>query len=92
VEHYSYDIVGQYLTRMERYSAEAARHMHAAGRAAGPAKAWSHAAWAFVNRYLLRRGFLDGYPGYLAARLEALYTLTKYTRLWELGRGVEDRP
>ncbi|MBA4359058.1 MAG: LPS biosynthesis protein, partial [Desulfovibrio sp.] len=92
VEHYSYATVGQYLTRMDRYSAQAARQMFAAGRRAGPLTAWSHAAWAFVNRYLLRLGLLDGYPGYLAARLEALYTLTKYTRLWELARGVEDKP
>jgi glycosyltransferase involved in cell wall biosynthesis len=92
VEHHSYATVGQYLKRMDRYSAEAARQMHAAGRSAGPAQAWGHAAWAFTHRYVLRLGFLDGYPGYLAARLEALYTLTKYTRLWELGRGVEDGP
>ena len=92
VEHYSYRCVGQYLRRLERYSAQAARQMHAAGRRASGLTALGHALWAFLNRYLLRLGFLDGFEGYLAARLEALYTLTKYARLRELRRGIEDQP
>ncbi|CAO0821815.1 (heptosyl)LPS beta-1,4-glucosyltransferase [Desulfarculales bacterium] len=92
VAHHSYQSVRQYLSRLERYSAEAARQMRAAGRRASGPTAWGHATWAFINRYLLRLGFLDGFEGYLAARLEALYTLIKYARLRELERGIEDRP
>jgi glycosyltransferase involved in cell wall biosynthesis len=91
VEHHSYTTVGDYLARMDRYSAEAARQMRAAGKTATGLTAWSHAAWAFANRYCLRLGFLDGFEGYLAARLEALYTLTKYARLRELANGRGDR-
>lgn len=87
VHHYSYDTVGQYIRRMERYSAEAARQMHAAGRRASAFTAWSHGAWAFASRYVLRLGFLDGWAGYLAARMESLYTFTKYARLKELNQG-----
>jgi glycosyltransferase involved in cell wall biosynthesis len=90
VHHYSYDTVGEYLRRMERYSAEAARQMHLAGRRAGAFTAWSHGAWAFGSRYFLRMGFLDGWAGYLAARLEGLYTFIKYTRLKELNQGGRD--
>lgn len=86
LEHYSYQTVGQYLRRMERYSAEAAAQMHAEGRAAGGLAAWGHALWNFLSRYILRLGFLDGFEGYLAARLESLYTLSKYARLRELNR------
>jgi glycosyltransferase involved in cell wall biosynthesis len=84
VRHYSYDSVGDYLRRLERYSGEAARQMHASGRRAGPWSAWAHGAWAFAGRYLVRGGLLDGWPGYLAARLEGLYTFSKYARLLEL--------
>lgn len=91
VEHYSYATVGDYLARMDRYSAEAARQMHAAGKTATGLTAWSHAAWAFLGRYWLRLGFLDGWEGYLAARLEALYTFTKYARLRELAGGRGER-
>jgi len=87
VEHYSYATVAQYLSRLEVYSQEAAREMWAAGRRATGFTACAHAIWNFLNRYLLRLGFLDGYQGYLAARLESLYTLSKYARLRELSRG-----
>jgi hypothetical protein len=90
VHHYSYDTVGQYLRRMERYSAEAAARCLPQDAAPAPFTAWSHGAWAFASRYIFRLGFLDGWAGYLAARLEALYTFTKYARLMELqqsGRG-----
>jgi len=85
VEHHSSATVGSYLARLDRYSAEAARQMYAAGNTATAGlTAWLHAAWAFANRYVLRLGCLDGWEGYLAARLEALYTLIKYARLREL--------
>jgi glycosyltransferase involved in cell wall biosynthesis len=93
VEHNSYTTVGDYLLRLDRYSAEAARQMHAAGKTASGFTAWSHAAWTFMNRYLLGLGCLDGWEGYLAARLEALYTLIKYARLREMAdERVERHP
>lgn len=87
VHHHSYSTVGQYLRRMERYSAEGARQLRARGRRATPFIAWSHGAWAFASRYFLRLGFLDGWPGYLAARMEGIYTFIKYARLKELNQG-----
>lgn len=91
VEHYSYETVGQYLRRLDRYTAQAAGQMFAEGRRTGALAAWGHGAWAFANRYLLRAGFLDGWEGYLAARLEGLYTFAKYARLRELWQ-KEERP
>ncbi len=86
VEHHSYQSVLDYLRRLPRYAEAGARALAAAGKTAGPLTALGHAAWAFGFRYLLRLGFLDGFEGYLAARLEATYTLAKYARLRELGR------
>ncbi len=86
VHHYSYNSIDEYLERMIRYSTEAARQMLAQGRKVGPAGVVGHAAWAFFHRYILRLGMLDGYEGYLAARLEASYTLAKYAKLLEMIR------
>jgi len=92
VEHYSYHTVGQYLERMQRYSQAAARQMFQQGRRISAPGVVAHAGWNFLNRYLLRLGFLDGYQGYLAARLESLYTLAKYARLRELwGEATAER-
>ncbi len=90
VEHHSYATIGQYLKKMDVYSEQAAQQMLATGRKGSAFAAVSHGCFAFVQRYFLRLGFLDGFAGYLAARLEALYTLSKYTRLMERQKGLED--
>jgi hypothetical protein len=46
----------------------------------------------FLRAYVLRRGFLEGIPGFLAATVTAFYVFLKYAKLWELTRvaGAED--
>jgi glycosyltransferase involved in cell wall biosynthesis len=39
--------------------------------------------WRFFRAYVLRRGFLDGYPGYYIAKATAFATLVRYSRLYE---------
>lgn len=80
-DHYSYDSVDDYRSRRERYAAAGARHMLASGKKAGLLTGVGHAAWNFFHRYVLRLGFLDGRVGFLAAKLEAGYTLRKYALL-----------
>ncbi|MCB2194097.1 MAG: glycosyltransferase family 2 protein [Deltaproteobacteria bacterium] len=83
-DHYSYDSVEDYRQRAERYAQAGAKHMYEAGKRANSFTGPAHAAWAFVHRYLLRLGFLDGKAGWWASWLEGGYTLEKYRRLAEL--------
>jgi hypothetical protein len=39
--------------------------------------------WRFFRAYVLRRGFLDGFPGYYIAKATAFSTLVRYSRLYE---------
>jgi hypothetical protein len=39
--------------------------------------------WRFFRAYILRCGFLDGYPGYYIAQATAFATLVRYSRLYE---------
>jgi glycosyltransferase involved in cell wall biosynthesis len=39
--------------------------------------------WRFVRAYVIRRGFLDGYPGFFIACTTAYATLFRHTRLYE---------
>lgn len=85
-DHFSYDSVADYRSRARVYAEAGARFMLAAGKRCGPLTGPSHAAWAFVHRYLVRLGFLDGKAGWWAAWLEGVYTLEKYRRLAEMIR------
>jgi (heptosyl)LPS beta-1,4-glucosyltransferase len=42
--------------------------------------------WVFFSTYLLRLGVLDGYQGFLIARMAARYVSRKYDK-WEKLRG-----
>jgi glycosyltransferase involved in cell wall biosynthesis len=39
--------------------------------------------WRFFRAYVLRLGFLDGFPGYYIARATAFATFVRYSRLYE---------
>ena len=40
--------------------------------------------WKFLETYLLRQGFRDGYPGLLIAKLAGYYVRRKYEKLWQM--------
>ena len=63
-----------------------ARDMLRKGRRSGPAAIVGHPFWRFFRAYALRRGFLDGTHGLVAALLDGFTTYLKYARLWELRR------
>ena len=39
--------------------------------------------WKFFRAYILRRGFLDGWPGYFIAWMDAFSTVTRYAKVIE---------
>lgn len=85
-DHHSYDSVADYRSRAHIYAKAGAQFMFAAGKRPGRLTGPTHAAWAFLHRYLIRLGFLDGKAGWWAAWLEGVYTLEKYSRLGGLIR------
>ena len=88
LDHYTYDSVDDYLRRMERYASLSAEEYLRRGRATGPLRMSGHALFTFFQMYILRRGFLDGYEGFLLAVLYSFYTFSKYAKLKELTEGA----
>ena len=88
LDHFTYDSVGDFLRRMERYAALASDELWSAGRRARITDLTVRPVWTFVRMYLLRRGFVDGWRGLLLAGLYACYTFAKYAHLWERGARV----
>ena len=86
LEHYSYRDIADHLDRTQRWSSQAALALHAAGRRT---RSWDLAlrpVWRFFRGYVLKRGFLDGAPGFAIAAVNAFYVFLKYTKLWDLAR------
>jgi glycosyltransferase involved in cell wall biosynthesis len=92
IEHYTYDSVSDFLERMERYSSLSAEEYARSGRTTGPVRMGGHALFNFFKMYILQRGFLDGYEGFLLATLYSFYTFVKYAKLAEKLRGPWSDP
>lgn len=67
-----------------RYSTLGAEKLAAEGRLGGMGKALGRAAWAFVQIYLLKLGFLDGWAGLVIALGNFEGTFYKYAKLHEM--------
>lgn len=81
--HDSYPDISSYIDKINRY---ADGHL-AASREAG--RTWSLAEnlfrpfWRFFRAYVLRRGFMDGFPGLWIAVATAFSAFVRYSRLYE---------
>jgi glycosyltransferase involved in cell wall biosynthesis len=82
MEHYTYRTIGDFLRKMDAYSALAAREIRKKGRP-GISAIMLKPFFTSFKMYLLRLGFLDGMHGMLLAVLYGYYTFLKYTRAWE---------
>ena len=69
--HYSYTSLEQVLVKNDKYSTAAAIKAHAQGKQSSLSKALAKAGWTFLRAYILRRGFLDGKEGFIAALSKA---------------------
>lgn len=88
--HYTYHTLGEHLTQMNKFSAIAAREAHKRGKKVNTL--WHlvcYPAFTFLRNYILKRGFLDGYYGFIVCKNSAYYRFLKYSKLAELNKGKE---
>ena len=85
--HFPYRTVSQYLRKMDFYTTFEARHLLAAGGSftvTGFLMSLVRAKVRFFRRYVLKRGFLDGWQGFAAAYLDFLSRMVVQFKLKEL--------
>ena len=80
--HYSGDSINSRLRKIIPFSDEFVRQ-HATDPEPGMFSLTLRPAWRFFRAYILRRGFLDGWPGYYIASHMAFSTLVRYAKLRE---------
>lgn len=85
--HQSYRGIEDFVARANRYSDLAARELAASGRGGDLRDLLLRPLWRFVLMYVLRRGFLDGWRGFLLAVLYAHYVFLRAAKVRELRGG-----
>lgn len=84
VLHYSMTDIKDYGSKMLQYAMLNGEKYFRQGKKATWFKLRLSPGFAFFHYYILKLGFLDGYEGYLCAKMTANYTFLKYARLREL--------
>ncbi len=86
--HYSFENIDVQISKIISYSRSFVEHSRREGRKAGVFDLLVRPCWRFVRAYVFKLGFLDGWPGYYIAWLNAFATLTRYAKL----REASERP
>jgi len=84
LQHDSAETIAAYLGKQNRYTTLAAEAAVAAGKRATAAKVWLSPLVRFVKFYCLRRGFLDGLPGFIHIVIGCFNSFSKYAKMIEL--------
>ena len=86
LEHFSYRDLADQVERIQFFSGEAAAALGESGRRPRLSDLVLRPPARFLRAYLLKRGFLDGVPGFVIAAATAFHVFLKYAKLWELDR------
>lgn len=80
--HYSYNSIADFLEKMQLYS-ELFAKQHVGKRSSSFSKALFHGFFAFFKSYLLKKGFLGGYEGFVISLYNGHTAYYKYLKLYE---------
>jgi glycosyltransferase involved in cell wall biosynthesis len=83
LHHYTMPSIYQYINKIPYFTDLSLKQQIEKGRSFSVASTLFRSSWRFFRAYILRRGFLDGYPGFIIAVLTAFSTFIRYTRLYE---------
>ena len=89
LHHYSHPNLNSYTAKIGVFSDYFLERQLAAGKHWSWTDCLLRPWWRFFRAYFLRRGFLDGFPGYYIAKATAFSTLVRYSRLYEHERGTK---
>jgi len=84
--HHSYRDLEDFVRRSNRYSTLSARDWVRRGRPVRVRHLVTRPLGRFFSMYIVQRGFLDGWRGFVLAVLYAEYVFLRMAKVWEAGR------
>jgi glycosyltransferase involved in cell wall biosynthesis len=88
IDHFSYRNYDHYISKMNHYAAIRAKELHERGDQVTIYHVMIKPTARFFIHYLIRLGFLDGFTGFLVAKIQAYGVLTRYIKLWLLNNKI----
>lgn len=90
IVHYSYGSIGDFLHKMQSYSSLFVEQ-NRGKRSSSLGKALRHGFFAFFKSYILKRGFMGGYEGWVISAYNGHTAYYKYLKLYEANRQIESK-
>jgi len=84
LRHYTYDDMRDHIETVNRFSTITAQEKSLQGRKFRWVDVIFRPPLRFIKAYFLRRGFMDGTPGFIIAIVSAFGVFVKYAKMWEL--------
>ena len=81
--HYTYDKISDQLETLNRFSSISANGHYSDNRSFYMHDLLMRPIIRFIRSYILRRGFMDGLPGFIIAITCSYGVFVKYAKLWE---------
>jgi glycosyltransferase involved in cell wall biosynthesis len=81
--HWSNESIEKQISKISPYSRSFAEHRRDQGRGVSFLDLAFRPWWKFFRAYILKAGFLDGWPGYYIAWMSAFSTATRYVMVRE---------
>lgn len=81
IKHYAYDNIAHLIEKMQIYSSLYTNQNP--NKSSSPLKACIHSGWTFFRNYVLKKGFLYGYKGFIISVCNGLGAFFKYMKLYE---------
>ena len=78
--HFTCESLAEHIKTMERYTTLAAQELASRRIQVPLSRVLFSPPWAFLQSYVLNRGFLDGSEGLTISYMAAFYTFLKYTK------------
>jgi len=84
--HYSFNSIADHIKQADHFTTIAAKAYAERGKNASVIKLMLGPVVKFIGDYIFRLGFLDGYHGFVIARISAHAAFSKYAKLRQLRR------
>lgn len=91
VWHFTYDDIRDHMETINRFTSISAQQKFIQNKRFRWSDLLFRPFLRFNKGYFIKRGFLDGFPGFIIAAFSAHATFAKYIKLWELWRTHEDK-
>ena len=79
--HYSFDTISAHIQTLDKFTEIGANEIIKREKQVSIFSPLTHGFWTFFRMYILRRGFLDGFAGFVASILSFVHAFVKYSKV-----------